>query len=386
MNASACFRLALLLGWLGLHLPSSVATEPIRLMRVPAGGIQPQAALDPQGTLHLLYFVGDAAGGDLFYVRRDWKDDNFSKPIRVNQQHGSAMAIGTIRGGQLAVGKNGRAHVAWNGPVPKGGDYLRAPMLYTRQTEDGSGFEPERDVITQARGLDGGGSVAADPRGQVWVFWHAHKPGAAPGETNRAVFVAHSVDEGGHFGRERAVLETPTGACACCGMRAFADVRGNLFASFRAARDMTHRDQTIVFAEANQPEFKVLFSHPWEIGTCPMSSTSFASSPTRVLVAWETSSNVFFARMDPRSGQAEPPAGPAAATSRKHPVAVGNRRDEVLMTWTEGTSWGKGGEIAWQTFSGTGQPLSEIRRAPDLPAWSLVAAVALPDDQFLITY
>ncbi|MCC7373173.1 MAG: hypothetical protein IT581_00855 [Verrucomicrobiales bacterium] len=380
------FRLAVLLGTLGFHHPSAATADSIRLVRVPEGGIQPQAALDPQGTLHLLYFLGDAAGGDLFYVRRDWKDDNFSKPIRVNHQRGSAMATGTIRGGQLAVGKNGRAHVVWNGPVPKGGNYMEAPMLYTRQTPDGTAFEPERDVITHARGLDGGGSVAADSQGNVWVFWHAHQPGAPTGETNRAVFVAHSIDEGAHFAKERPVLKTPTGACACCGMKAFADAGGNLYASYRAARDMTHRDQTLLFAESNQPEFKVLFSHPWEIGTCPMSSTSFAQATSRVLAAWEASNNVFFARIDPRSAQSEPPAGPKAGPARKHPVAIGNARDVVLLVWTEGTSWGKGGEIAWQTYSGTGQPRSEIQKAPGLPPWSLVAGVALPNDQFLIIY
>jgi hypothetical protein len=33
----------------------------------------------------------------------------------VNSQPESAIAAGTIRGAQLAIGKAGRVHVAWNG-------------------------------------------------------------------------------------------------------------------------------------------------------------------------------------------------------------------------------------------------------------------------------
>ena len=41
----------------------------VTLVRVPSGGIQPEAAIDPRGVLHLVYFSGEARAGDLFYVR-----------------------------------------------------------------------------------------------------------------------------------------------------------------------------------------------------------------------------------------------------------------------------------------------------------------------------
>jgi hypothetical protein len=40
---------------------------------------------------------------------------DFSSPIRVNGQPGSAIAVGTMRGARLSIGKNGRVHVSWNG-------------------------------------------------------------------------------------------------------------------------------------------------------------------------------------------------------------------------------------------------------------------------------
>src|SRR6516165_3493329 len=77
--------------------------------------LQPQAAIDGRGILHAIYFSGPPAGGDIFYVRSSNAGVRFSDPLRVNSQPGSAIATGTIRGAQLAVGRNGRVHVAWNG-------------------------------------------------------------------------------------------------------------------------------------------------------------------------------------------------------------------------------------------------------------------------------
>src|SRR5262249_49543596 len=87
----------------------------VNVVKTPGGGIQPQAVVDARGVLHLVYFKGEAEAGDLFYVRREQGKTEFSAPIRANSQAGSAIATGTIRGGQLAIGKNGRVHVAWNG-------------------------------------------------------------------------------------------------------------------------------------------------------------------------------------------------------------------------------------------------------------------------------
>jgi hypothetical protein len=67
------------------------------------------------GVVHLIYFKGEAKAGDIFYVRQTPDRDAFSDPLRVNSEPASAIAVGTIRGAQLAVGRNGRAHVAWNG-------------------------------------------------------------------------------------------------------------------------------------------------------------------------------------------------------------------------------------------------------------------------------
>lgn len=163
------------------------ASAEVALLRVPNGGIQPQAVTDDSGRIHLVYFKGDPRAGDLFYVPKDAGAADFSQPLRVNQSPTNAIAVGTIRGAQIALGRNSRLHVVWNAANGKA-------MFYTRLT-DGA-FEPERNLLTWTGGLDGGGSVAADDSGNVYVTWHGSAPDNKQGEAGRAVFMAHSRDDG----------------------------------------------------------------------------------------------------------------------------------------------------------------------------------------------
>ena len=73
-------------------LVHAAESKKIAVLRTPNAGIQPQAATDSQGAVHLIYYKGDAGGGDVFYVRREANADSFSKPIPVNSQPGSAIA------------------------------------------------------------------------------------------------------------------------------------------------------------------------------------------------------------------------------------------------------------------------------------------------------
>ena len=153
-------------------------------------------------------------------------------------------------------------------------------MLYTRLNDKGDAFEPQRNLIQNRPGLDGGGSVAADQEGNVYVAWHAPKDGKGEsgrpvhghgpahlkerkghadhhvhdphaghgqahskeahghGEANRYVWVARSNDDGHTFAPEIAANAKPTGVCACCGMRIFADAGGRVFILYRGATEM----------------------------------------------------------------------------------------------------------------------------------------------------
>jgi hypothetical protein len=342
----------------------------VTLIRVPEGGIQPQTAVDPAGVVHLIYFKGDPKAGDIFYVSSKNGGASFSPPLKVNSQPGSVIAVGNIRGAHLALGVGGRPHVAWMGSAesdPKSG------MFYTRLNEAGTGFEPQLNVIQQAWGLDGGGSVAADTAGNVYVVWHAPEPGTE-GEDHRAVWVATSRDSGAHFSKERRAWDRPTGACGCCGMAAFAPRAGELQILYRSATDTVHRDMYLLTSADAAQTFIGVKVDEWEIGACVMSSAGIAPG----IAAWETKGAVFAdsdgVRLIPK-GQGK----------RKYPSAVRNSRGETLLVWAEDTGWSKGGGVAWQIFARDGTP-GESGRAPGVPAWSLVSAIAKPDGSFVVLY
>jgi hypothetical protein len=371
--------------------PMLLEAARVAIVRTPDGGIQPQAAVDNRGVVHLIYFKGQADGGDVFYVHRRLGEMEFSNPIKVNSQSGSVTAMGTIRGAQLAIGKNGRVHVVWDG-MGKGttrikiNDKEEAPLLYTRLNDSGTSFEPERNLITFAAGVDGGSSVAADAQGNVYVAWHAPTPGNTNGEAGRAVFVARSSDDGRTFEREKAALSKPTGACPCCGMRAFAGPTGAVYILFRAATEHVNRDATILISPRPGADFTIANVHKWKANICPMSSATLTPANGGVLAAWETDGQVYFANVNSKTMQVPEPISPQGKANRKHPVAVANDRGETLFVWTENTSWGKGGVVVWQLFDSDGKSISRQQRADGLPTWSLATAFPEANGNFVIVY
>ena len=360
----------------------------VKVVRVPNGGIQPQVATDESGKVHLVYFAGDASHGDLFYVRSDDGGNGFSRPIRVNSQAGSAIATGNIRGARIAIGRNGTVHVAWNGSgiaEPRTSDG-RAPMLYSRLNGTGKEFEAQRSLIRTASGIDGGGALAADRLGNVYVFWHAPIPGGKD-EADRRVWLARSTDDGKTFAAEKPASDKPTGVCGCCGMSAFADSKGSVFALFRSASEMVNRDMYLLASGDHGRSFRVTDVSKWNVGYCVMSSEAFVESATGVMAAWETEKQVLYSRIDPTTGTAAPPASaPGTGVNRKYPALAVNRDGFLLLGWTEGMGWKKGGASAWQILDKSGKRVGETSRAEGVPIWGLVAAFASPDGSFRIIY
>jgi len=104
----------------------AVAGEEIELLRTPNDGIQPQAAIDERGNLHVIYFSGDRKSGNLYYVTRAPGAPEWSEPRRVNSERGSAHRNGAISHAQLALGARGRVHVSWFNMQPPRYFYSRA--------------------------------------------------------------------------------------------------------------------------------------------------------------------------------------------------------------------------------------------------------------------
>lgn len=383
-------RLNSLIAFALLTLANAVAE--VSLLRTPNGGIQPQIAIASDGTVHLIYYKGDDRAGNIFYVCQKAGGVAFSEPIRVNSQTGSAIAVGTIRGAQLALGKGDRPHVIWNGGSGAAKTKLRGeeitPLLYARMNDAGTAFEAERNLITSAAGLDGGSSIAADRDGNVYASWHATIPDspANGGEAYRAVFVASSRDEGKSFSAEKQATEDPTGACGCCGMRMFTDKKGASYILYRGAEEKLNRDEVLLISSKPGAPFKIAKRHRWKIESCPMSSAFLTQVGESVLAAWETDGQVFLSRIDMATHAISPMVSPDLGPRRKHPVAATNSKGETLLVWTEGTAWAKGGSVAWQLFDRDLKPIAKPTRVDGLPIWGLPATFAKPNGDFVVIY
>ena len=63
-----------------------------------------------------------------------------------------------------------------------------------------------------------------------------------------------------------------------------------------------------------------------------------------------------------------------------------NANGNLLVVWTEGTAWARGGSLAWQAFDVSGHPTTMTGKAPGVGVWSFAAPAARRDGGFVILY
>jgi hypothetical protein len=354
-----------------------LADPTVTLRRVPQHGLAPSAAVSSTGTIHLVYFTGEPQHGDLWYVTSSDDGKHFSRPMRVNSGEKSAVAMGGVRGPQIALGQHDRVHVMWNGsdqarPRSPGGG---PPLLYCRINHDGTAFEPERNLLTNSEGLDGGASMNATRNGIVSFAWHGLEVGSKDNsEAARRVWLISSIDDGKNIGRESPIDMRLRGACACCGILLARDSDQTPLVLYRTAFQMVHRD--MVLLRPRDDRARTLSE--LKVGKCVMSTSATSGS----WLAWEGSGCIEYANLNP-----DVPTRSLGKDNPKHPSIAVNIERQFLIAWTEKTSWDKGGSIAWQGFTPQGDPLPAVcGRADELPAWGVASAVALKDGNFVILY
>ena len=342
-----------------------LAFAEVRVELVPEKGVQPQAAVDLAGTAHLLYLTGAPGASDVHYVSRARGAREWSAPIVVNSEPGSAIAMGTIRGAQMTLGKDGTVHFVWNGAGVAGTKPPRSPLWYSRIVAGTGKSEPQRDLFDGGFGLDGGASVAADSKGAVFVVWHG--PGAETGETSRVVRVRKSADGGVTFALPVIATAEKAGVCACCSLRAGVGTDGTIYTIYRAAHSVGQRDMTLLSSRDGGATFRSEMISPWAGNTCPMSSAALSTGR----MAWETDGKIFTSTI----GGATVELGKG-----KHPSLATNARGETLAVWTTGTGWARGGALEWTILGSDGKS----GKAGNVAAWSFATAFAEPSGDFVI--
>ena len=205
MNRTMVYRWWMSAVWGGLFAGA------VEVRRLPEGALQPFVITDETAVVHMVWLQGKPEVCDVWYQKLPGGRTNASVPLRINHVAGDAIAIGTIRGAQMAVGRNGRIHVVWNGSSTSSEKDVRGvPLLYSRMNDAGTAFEPEINFLGKTAFLDGGASVAADPMGTVHVVWHAAPGPEKSSESDRSVFISTSTNDGVSFTAGRSVVGMPS--------------------------------------------------------------------------------------------------------------------------------------------------------------------------------
>ncbi|MDH5399104.1 MAG: hypothetical protein OEX02_13215 [Cyclobacteriaceae bacterium] len=353
----------------------------IGFVTLPEGWIQPQVEY-VNDVVHILYYLGDAGGGDLFYTNYDVEKGNFAKSKRVNHQDSVAIAAGTIRGGQLAVATDGTVHVLWNGSGASAirvNDSLRHTPLHYSRMLPGRSFEYERNLIDQAWGLDGGSDITVDEKGRVFVAWHGK--GKQKGENYRRVYMRSSEDGGQDFSKERAVNDEEAGVCGCCGLHINVDNANAPTIIYRSATGGKSRDIRML---SLNPAGGVDDDHvvdKWELDACPMSSINSTVNADALWLTWEKEGKIFYRGKETGLPIHSPQSQGEGA---KHSKIVKSDSGYTLVCWTEGTGWNRGGNLAWELTDPDGQVIESGKRERAIEVWDFPAVAYAGEGQFLI--
>ena len=276
---------------------------------------QPQACVGPDGTVHLIYGVGDK----VHYCYSTNSGQSFEPSVIAFQV--SNLSLGMRRGPRVAVAGKSIVVSAIGGAKGKGQD---GDVLAWRSEDSGASWiGPTRvnDVANSAR--EGLHAMTSGPDGTVLCVWLDLRA------KKTELFASQSTDGGATWSANTLVYQSPEkNICECCHPSIAVD--GNkIHVLFR--NSLTgNRDMYIVTSDDGgksfQPAKRLGLAH-WSLNACPMDGGMLAvGSNGKVATVWRRADELFFTtdkEPETRLGRGEQAW---LANSDRGPIAV----------WTEG--------------------------------------------------
>lgn len=248
--------------------PAMVWAEgPVELDRgiAPHNPQQPQVAVDAEGSIHVVYGIGDFAR----YCRSDDGGKSFGKPVDLPSAH--VMSLGMRRGPRIVVSDKSICVTVIGGKHGKGRD---GDLWAVRSVDGGktwTGPVQVNDTADSAR--EGLHAMCIGSKGEMCCVWLDLRNG------NTEVMASISTDGGGTWGKNVLVYKSPDGSvCECCHPSVAIDSRGRIHAQWRnavsGARDIyvaTSTDGGKTFGQASK-----LGTGSWPLDVCPMDGGAIA--------------------------------------------------------------------------------------------------------------
>ena len=332
-GASLCLLLASI-----LLSHADETTSRVTSIRVPGTSKVFKAQTGADGVIHLLF---DAVDGPQ-YVKSQDGGLTFSAPMTVVDAAAQKPGL-KFSGADLAVGKEGRVHVAmannaWKLKLPKD----EWSLHYATHPPGAKSFSPLRNLNHQP---SEGFSLAAGERGAVTACFLSGR-----------LFAMVSRDGGDTF-TPSAELNPAWNPCDCCTTAAAYGRDGRLALLYREETN-NERDIYVALLDQNheaRPSRVRISSTPWEIKGCPMTYFTITPTATGYVAAWPTKGQVYFARLN-KDGTVLPPG------EIKTPGTSGMRMGLLAVSADDGVSlvaWKNKEVLGWQLYDAKGQPQGE---------------------------
>ena len=308
---------ALVSGYAVAEIPIVIASSEV------APPKQPQATLSSDGTIHIVFGVGE----DVVYCHSTDNGNTFSEPKVAFQIPN--LALGMRRGPRIAAFGNTLIVSAIGGKQGKGkdGDLIAWRSLDRGQTWRGP--VQVNDEIASAR--EGLHAMTASSSGNTWCTWLDLR------NKRTEMFASVSSDGGASWSLNQLVYRSPEkSVCECCHPSiAIHDGRVHVLFrnSLRGNRDMYLATVSAVIGSPETTGIQLGKEH-WKLNACPMDGGMLAmDSKGMVSTVWRREREIFAANAD---GTEEQFLGlgeqPWVASSSNGPVAVWSaRRDGELM-------------------------------------------------------
>ena len=302
---------------------------------------QPQAAIGTDGSVHLVYGIGDTVQ----YCQSPDGGITFGKAMQAFRVPN--MSLGMRRGPRIVKTKNAVVVTAIGGQIGKGRD---GDVLAWRSTDDGKTWHgPVRvnDMADSAR--EGLHAMASGADGSIWCVWLDLR------DKKSEIYAAVSNDDGATWTANQCIYRSPDGSvCECCHPSVV--VSGHhVHVMFRNSIG-GHRDMYVTSSTDGGKSFsdaRKLGSGTWQLDACPMDGGMLAAGPKGALATvWRRDGNVYAAAGD---GSPEIVLGPG-----QQPWIAGTSQRSVIV-WTVGR---EGDLLVQSANTGESRKLAEGARDP----------------------
>lgn len=337
------------------------SADRVTAIRVPGMARVVKAQSGADGTIHLLFDTDDGP----HYASSQDGGATFSPPIAIVDTPARKTGL-NFSGADLAVGKDGRVHVAmandaWKLKLPK----EEWAFYYASLTPGAKAFSPLRNLNRQP---SEGFSLAADSRGWVTACFLSGK-----------LFTMTSRDSGESF-TASAEVDPAWNPCDCCTTSAAYGPDGKLALLYREETD-NERDMYVIIWDPRrqtEPARTRISGTSWKLTGCPMTYFTIAATETGYVAAWPTKGQVYFARLD-KDGAVMPPGEiqtPGRTGMRAGLLALSAPDGATLVAWKDKETLG------WQLYDANGQPQGATGSAAS--KGSGAAGVVLRDGRFAL--